>query len=78
MDLDIDRLTLQVVGLSEEEGSRLALRVAERLLAADATMPSGYMQKLRISIPAGSGEDVESLSCRIVSGLVDSFGRLPW
>lgn len=69
-DLTVDRLTLQLSGLSEGDGRRLAALVADGLATADLPPRGGAASVLRVSVGPQPGEGVESLAKRIVTELL--------
>jgi hypothetical protein len=76
-DVAIDRLILQVSGLSETEGRRLALLVADGLGALSAAGGGRDVPSLRLdlAVPPGSGTD--ELARRIVDELMRQVRQLP-
>lgn len=73
----IDRLTLDVPGLSELEGARLASLVAERLAAAELPAEAAPRGTLRVDLSACAGErcDLHALSERIVTAIATRWAR---
>ncbi len=68
--IEIDRLSLKLSGLSEDQGRLLAMRVAEGLAAAPA--PGGAVQRdaMQASATMVPGGNVTTLADRIVADLV--------
>jgi hypothetical protein len=74
--VQIDRLTLQVPGLSAADGQRLALRVAEELGAGGAGAGRD-IPALRIDLTAGAGTGVDELARQVVAEVWRQLGRVP-
>jgi hypothetical protein len=72
-DVTIDRLAVQVVGISVDDARRLALAVAEGL--AGLTEGAGPAAELRLSVDGRAGEAVEALATRIVDAVLRSGSR---
>jgi hypothetical protein len=74
-EIRIDRLTLQLSGISESEGRRLAMRITEGLAAAaipgDVAAAQGA---IRVDLSAGS---VDTLPERIVAEVLRQLRRSP-
>jgi hypothetical protein len=76
-DLQIDRLSLHVAGLSEAEGRRLALQVAEGLGAAPDTGTVRDIPTLRLDLTAAPGAGADELARQIVAEVLRQLRRLP-
>jgi hypothetical protein len=74
--LSIDRLTLNVEGLTPADARRLALEVARGLEAA-VPGSSGDVPTLRFDLTATTGATVSELARQIVAELVRQVRRLP-
>jgi hypothetical protein len=73
--IEIEKLALKLTGLSEHEGHVLAWKIREALaLAPVAGSVSGRMDSVKIGVERREGEDVDSLSRRIVSNLLLRIG----
>ena len=74
--IEIDRLSLKLSGLSEDQGRLLAMRVAEGLAttqqAPDEVLRRDRIQANATMVPGGS---VASLADRIVADLVRELKR---
>jgi hypothetical protein len=73
--IEIDRLSLKLSGLSEDQGRLLAARVAEGLAALpapDNAIQRNAMQANATMVPGGS---VTTLADQIVAGLVRQLKR---
>jgi hypothetical protein len=66
-NFDIDRLTLDLPGATEEEGRRIALDIVVALGAAGGLPATGDYPSLRVAVPAIAGERPEELAARIVA-----------
>lgn len=76
--ITIDKLSLQVSGLSEEEGRKLARLLAEDL--AIVTLPQGCstdVGRVSVNITQTAGVPVETLSQRIVADMLRQLDRTP-
>jgi hypothetical protein len=76
-DVQIDRLTLQVRGLSEADGRRLALRIAEGLGAGAAAGGGRDIPSLRLDLVARPSAGPDELARQVVAELVRQMQRLP-
>jgi len=77
-EVHIDRLILNLTGLTEDEGRRLAMRVSEGLAAAD--IPNAAARDpgaIRLDLQALPREqkDVDSLARHIVTGILRELSR---
>jgi len=77
MYLYAKRLTLQVPGLSESDGARLARLIAERLTLASNPQASVSKPESSVNLIARENETVESLADRIVAEIVCSLVGSP-
>jgi hypothetical protein len=80
-EIRIDRLTLQLAGLTEPQGRHLAMRITEGLAAADIPVDAaGWEGPIRVDLTAAavSGSDpVDALSERVVAEVLRQIrGRL--
>jgi hypothetical protein len=73
--LDIDRLSLRLTGLSEEQGRRLVRLVSEGLAASPLGDGKGDRAAVQSKQPAPAGTSVEDLSARIVEDLLRQLQR---
>jgi hypothetical protein len=76
-DIRIDRLALQVPGLTAADGWRLALRVAEGLATARAAGGGSDVPVLRLDLTAAAGAGVDELAEQIVAEMLRQLRRLP-
>jgi hypothetical protein len=68
-DLTIERLSLNLSGLSEEEGQRLARLIADGL--ANVSMAgAGNRDAMKATVSASPGAGMQELSQRIVADVV--------
>ena len=74
-ELRIDRLTLDVSGLSEAEGARLATLVADRLAVAELPAEAAPGGVLRVDLRAGAGADLHAISEEIVASIARRLAR---
>jgi hypothetical protein len=75
MDLDLDRLSLRLTGLSATDGRRLARLVAEYLAAADPPGAPVAADRLRVSVAAHAGESLDALAQRIATETLYALAR---
>ena len=75
MDLHVDRLTLHLPGVSEEDARRLALLLARRLAATETPDRPTRASRLSVSLVADPGEPLSMLAERIVGELRFAFAR---
>ena len=74
--VSVDRLTLQLSGLSETDGRRLALLITDGLAAASLRDKTSYeINAMRIRADAQPGQSVDQLSKSIVDELVRQIMR---
>jgi hypothetical protein len=73
--VQIDRLILQVPGLSAADGRRLALLVARGLGTAGAAGGGRDLPAVRLDLAAPPGAGVDELARRIVAAVLDQIGR---
>ena len=76
-DIQIDRLTLQVPGLSPADGRRLALQIAEGLGAAGTTLSARDIPALRIDLTAGPKTGVDELARQVIAEILRQVQRQP-
>jgi hypothetical protein len=75
--LFIDRLTLQVPGLSATDGRRLALQVARGLGAARVSGGARALPAVRLDITAATGAGVDELARQVVAAVLERVAGLP-
>jgi hypothetical protein len=75
MDLEVDRLILELPGLSEDEASRLAWLLAEALRSLDAPGAAIAVDRLRVRLPLHPGEALPATAQRIARELLVALGR---
>jgi hypothetical protein len=75
MDLQVDRLTLRLAGISEEDGRRLAQLVGERLASATPPEAAGTTDAMRVTVGGQRGEALESMAERIVAEMLRGLVR---
>lgn len=74
--LAIDRMTLEIPGLSERQARDLAERVGAALAAATG-LPDGVdVSSIRLDLPAqGLGDDTAALARQIVAATLRAIGQ---
>lgn len=75
MDVDIDRLILELPGLPEAEAKRLVRLVAEALASADSPGAALATDRLRVSLPLHPGDSLPSAAQRIARELLTALAR---
>ncbi len=75
--LSIDRLILDVPGLSESDGRRLVRKVADGLGAARFAGEGLEIPSLRLDLRPRPGEGVDDLAGRIVAEFARQVRRIP-
>jgi hypothetical protein len=76
-EIQIDRLTVHVPGLSETAGRRLALRIAEGLGSALVGSGDRVIPNLQLDLVTGPNPDPDDLARRVVDELVRQLNRIP-
>jgi hypothetical protein len=76
-NLWIDRLTLEVPGLSASDGRRLALQVAAGLKAVGAAGGACDIAALRLDLTAAPNAGVDELARQVVAEVLRQVQRLP-
>jgi hypothetical protein len=71
----IDRLSLHLSGMSEDEGRRLARLIADGLAASSVPVDSGKIDSVESSAEPRDAKNLQSLSERIVADLVRQVVR---
>jgi hypothetical protein len=72
-DLEIETLLLRLPGVSRERANIMAERVGNALregLSQSVSPPTGRIERLRIRLEAGVGEDEASLVGRIADAII--------
>jgi hypothetical protein len=73
-DLDVDRLSLKLHGVSRGDAQRLSSLVAQGL--AEATVrPRGGVNALQVTVNSLPGTSMQELANQIVANLVGQLGR---
>jgi len=77
-DIRVERLALQLSGLTEEHGRHLAMLITQGL-AAVAVEPGGGVTQtaIKVDMRASPGSDLSSLSDRIVAEVLRQLERAP-
>ena len=75
MELLVDRLTLDLTGLSEADGRRLPRLVAECLASADVPSEPQTADRLQLSLAADPSDSLPALAERIARELLYALGR---
>jgi hypothetical protein len=73
--LNVDRLTLKVSGVSERDGRRLAVLVAEAISAGDPAAPFVLLGAIRVNLERRSGEGLDALAQRVAAGVLSRLRR---
>lgn len=73
----IDRMTMEVPGISAEEGRRVALLVAAGLGAAGALPAAGDMTAVRIELTADRNAGTAALARHIIAAILQQLRRSP-
>ncbi len=73
----IDRLILRVPGLSESDGRRLALRVAQGLGSAKPMARDREIPAMRLDLKLGPKTGIDEIAKQIVAELLQEVRRLP-
>ncbi len=76
-EVRIDRLTLQVPGLTPAEGRRLALQVAWGVATVGAAGGGRDVPALRLDLTAAPGIGVDALAEQVVAEVLRQVRRLP-
>jgi hypothetical protein len=76
-EVRIDRLTLQVPGMTPAEGRRLALQVAAGIATARSAGGGRDIPALRLDLTAAPGAGVDVLAEQIVAEVLRQVRRLP-
>jgi hypothetical protein len=71
----IDRLSLHLSGISEDDSRGLTRLISEGLANASLPAGGGYVDSMQSSVAAGPGANPASLSDRIVADLVRQLAR---
>jgi hypothetical protein len=75
--IHIDRLAIQIPGLSNEEGRQLGLRMAAALAAAGGIPAAGDIPALHLDVEADMSAGLPRLADRIVIELLRQLRREP-
>ena len=73
----IDRLSLQIPGVSEAKGRELGLLLVDKLAAAGGLPAIGDMPRLRVDLIADPLSKPEQLIDRIVAEVMAQLRRVP-
>lgn len=77
-ELHIERLTLKLGELSEQDGRRLALLVTDGLAQATGqAAPSQPLHRLQVSVPGGAKADLDQTARLIVAEVLRQLQREP-
>jgi hypothetical protein len=75
-ELNIDRLTLKLSGISELEGQRLAHLIAQELANSDIShLSTRASPNIQISIPSPANPNVDRLAQQIVADVLQQLDR---
>jgi hypothetical protein len=73
--LQIERLSIEVAGLSAEDGQRLARLVARGLAAVPAVSAARSVPALKVELRATGDRNLPNLASRIVEATLDALRR---
>jgi hypothetical protein len=73
--LQIERMTIELSGLSEADGRALAKLIAKGLASASMPTTEQKIPGLRVRIPAGRNSDLPDLAQRIVTATLGALQR---
>ena len=73
--LNIDRLTLKLMGGTERDGQRLAALISEGLATAMSERPHVHIDSLKVDVPASSGESVDAMARQVVAEILRQLDR---
>jgi hypothetical protein len=75
-ELDIDRLTLKLSGISELEGQRLAHLIAQEFANSDIShLSTCASPNIQISIPSQPNPNIDWLAQQIVADVLQQLDR---
>lgn len=75
-EIKIDRLTLNLSGLSAGEGERLARKIAAGLSAANLSNEKSHrVEKVQVNTKADEKADVDKLSEQIIASVLSQLER---
>jgi hypothetical protein len=75
--IHIDRMEMEIPGVSSEEGQRLALLVAAGLAVAGAMPAAGDIPVLQIDLVVGNNFSESELAQRIIAATLNHLQRTP-
>ncbi|MGO9935489.1 MAG: hypothetical protein ACLPV8_27270 [Steroidobacteraceae bacterium] len=75
--ISIERLALQLPAMTEAQGRRLALGIADGLAAAGLDWAGGEYPTMRIDLTAGSVVDADRLAKQVVAEIARQLHRVP-
>jgi hypothetical protein len=73
--ISIDRMTMELTGVSESQARRLAMGIAEGLAAAGLSNMASDVPAMRIDLTASSGIDSDKLAQQVISEILGQLGR---
>jgi hypothetical protein len=76
-EISIDHLTLELPGMPESEGRRLASRIGDGLASMDMTGLRGDIPSLRIDLTAGNASGTSELARHIVQEIQRQLRQSP-
>jgi hypothetical protein len=68
--ISIDEMMLDLPGMTESQGRRLAMGIAHGLAVAGVSSTTGEVPALRIDLTADAGADSDVLARRVVAEIV--------
>jgi hypothetical protein len=75
--ISIDRMTMELTGVSESQARRLAMGITEGLAAADVSNVSNDVRTMRVSLTASAGTGADKLAEQVISEILQELKRLP-
>jgi hypothetical protein len=73
-DINIDRMSVTLEGVSTDDGKRLAHLISEKLAAASHRL-QGSTQAAAISVSASAGQGIDRIAEKIVEDIVRQLNR---
>ncbi len=74
-EIKVERLSLMLSGLSEDEGRHLARSIADGLAAADISDEAASSDAIEANVSVTAGKNISILADQIVADLVAQLNR---
>lgn len=75
-NIQIDRLTLKLSGISQQEGQHLARAIADGLADASLAAETAHsLDVLKVTVTVGSGDNLDRLAQQILTELLQQINR---